>query len=448
MKNVRKIINEIMNEVLGNNATLSSCIDKKLNSSQLNDQDIALVKQEVYGTMRNLIKINYIIYKYNQIKKVDIEVLNILRTSCYEIIFLDKIPEHATCNEAVNLVKIIKKKSATKFVNAVLRNIIRVKNVIEYPKKEDGNIVEYLSVNFSMPEWICETFLDSGYDVSELEKMFDKMNKPSDITLLTNTKCVTRDELEALLRTRGLKFFDGNYIHNSFRVKSMPSIAKMKEYKNGYFYVQDESSMIAGMVLDAKVGEKILDVCASPGGKSIYTAISTNDEVDILCCDVSKEKVKYITQNKKRLKLASIKTKVRDATIYDVSENEKYDKLILDVPCSGLGLLGKKPDIRYNLSPVKVESLVEIQRKIFDTAIRYLKVGGELIYTTCTLNSIENEKNLEYFLNNKAYRLEMVSIDDKLPKGIKESAKGYVKLLPHVHDTDGFFISKMRKLEG
>ena len=176
MKNVRKVINEIMNDVLDKNMNLKESMDKRISDGGIKGPDLGLVKEEVYGTIRNLIKINFVIYKYNTIKKVDKEVLNILRTSVYEILFLDKIPEHATCNEAVNLTKAIRKKSAANFVNAVLRNVIRSKSVIAYPTKADGNMVEYLSVNYSMPMWYCEMMLDH-YPVTELEELFAKMNE-------------------------------------------------------------------------------------------------------------------------------------------------------------------------------------------------------------------------------------------------------------------------------
>ena len=445
MKNVRKVINEIMNDVLGKNENLKVAMERRIKECGLKGPDIGLVKEEVYGTIRNLIKINFVIYKYNTIKKVDLEVLNVLRTSVYEILFLDKIPEHATCNEAVNLTKVLKKKSAANFVNAVLRNVIRCKSVIEYPKKEDGNIVEYLSVNYSMPLWLCEMLLDT-YPVNELEDMFEKMNEESCITLLSNTVYVSKNDLKNALKEVGYEVSDGLYIKEALRLKNMPNMTNLKEYKKGLFYVQDESSMIASSVLDAKLGEKVLDVCASPGGKSIYADIKSGDTLCVVAKDKTNDKVKTIKENIKRLKLNGIETKVWDATVLDESEIEKYDKLIIDVPCSGIGLFSKKPDIKLNASIVEVEELQILQRKIFDTAIKYLKVGGELIYTTCTISKKENEENVEYFLNNKEYDVELVSFKELLPEGIKEDKPGCLQLLPHVHNTDGFFISKMRKL--
>lgn len=445
MKSVRKVINEIMNDVLIKEENLSSSFDKRVKESGIKGNDIGLAKEEVFGTIRNLIKINYVIHKYNNIKKVDMDILNLLRTSVYEILFLDKIPEHATCNEAVNLTKQLKRKSAANFVNAVLRNVTRCKGVIEYPKKEDGDIVEYLSVNYSMPVWIVEMFLDI-YDVNELERMFTVMNSESDITLLTNTLYTTPEKLTAELRAQGLDVAPGRYIKDSLRLRTMPNIAKLNAFKQGYFYMQDESSMIAARTLNPLSGEKVLDVCASPGGKSIYMTIMSGDTLRINARDKSNDKVKLIKDNIKRLKLSSIKAKVFDATKFDNTEEEFYDKLILDVPCSGLGLLSKKPDIRYHSSPDDIEELIALQRLIFDTSIKYLKRGGELIYTTCTLNKEENEKNLEYFLNSDKYKVEMVSIESMLPEGINENGKGYVTLLPHIHGTDGFFISKMKKV--
>ncbi|MCQ2911587.1 MAG: 16S rRNA (cytosine(967)-C(5))-methyltransferase RsmB [Clostridia bacterium] len=445
MKNVRKVINEVMNDVLVKNINLKVAMDQRIKDGGLKGPDVGLVKEEVYGTIRNLNRINYVIYKYNNIKKVDYDVLNLLRTSTYEILFLDKIPEHATCNEAVNLTKSLKKKSAANFVNAVLRNIVRSKQVIEYPLKED-DIVEYLSVYYSMPKWLCEMLLDT-YPVNELEKMFAKMNEESDITLLTNTVYVSKDDLKNALVNNGYEVNDGLYIKEALRLKNMPSMTTLKEYKKGLFYVQDESSMLASKILGAKVGEKILDVCASPGGKSIYSDIISGDTLRIDACDKSNDKVKTIKENVKRLRLNGIKPCVCDGTKFDESKFERYDKLIIDAPCSGIGLLSKKPDIKLNATQMTVEELQSLQREIFDNAIKYLKVGGELIYTTCTISKKENEENLKYFLENENYEVEMVSIKDLLPEGIKEDGTGYVQLLPHIHNTDGFFISKMKKLK-
>ncbi|MCQ2979626.1 MAG: 16S rRNA (cytosine(967)-C(5))-methyltransferase RsmB, partial [Clostridia bacterium] len=366
MKNVRKVINEVMNDVLVKNVNLKVAMDNRIKEGGLKGVDIGLVKEEVYGTIRNLNRINYVIYKYNNIKKVDYDVLNILRTSTYEILFLDKIPEHATCNEAVNLTKSIKKKSAANFVNAVLRNIIRSKQVIDYPLKED-NLVEYLSVYYSMPTWLVEMLLDT-YPVNELEKMFEKMNQESDITLLTNTLYVSKEDLKEALIKNGYEVNDGLYVKEALRLKNMPSMTNLKEYKKGLFYVQDESSMLASKILGAKVGEKILDVCASPGGKSIYSEIKSGDTLMIDACDKTNDKVKTIKENIKRLKLSGIKAHVQDATEFDETKVQKYDKLIIDAPCSGIGLLSKKPDIKLNASQIVVEDLQELQRKIFDNA--------------------------------------------------------------------------------
>lgn len=446
MKNVRKVINEIMNDVLDKNINLKESMDKRIADGGIKGVDVGLVKEEVYGTIRNLIKINFVIYKYNTIKKVDKEVLNILRTSVYEILFLDKIPEHATCNEAVNLTKAIRKKSAANFVNAVLRNVIRSKSVIAYPTKADGNMVEYLSVNYSMPMWYCEMMLDH-YPVTELEELFAKMNEESVITLLTNTVYVSKAELKESLEKNGYEVSDGLYNKEALRLTNMPNMTKLKEYSKGLFYVQDESSMIAASVLNAESHEKIMDCCASPGGKSIFADIISGDTLEITACDKSVDKIKTIKDNIKRLRLKGIETRVQDATVYNEEDFEMYDKLIIDAPCSGLGLLSKKPDIKLNASLPEVEELQQLQRQIFDNCIKYLKVGGELIYTTCTISKKENEENLDYFLNNNDYKVEMVSISDLLPEGVKETGKGYVQLMPHIHNTDGFFISKMRKVK-
>ncbi len=402
-------------------------INKAFAASDLDSRGKAFVTNIVYGVLQNKIRLDYIIQQFSKLpmKKISPDVKNILRMGLYQIIFMDKVPSYAIVDESIKLVRKCKKASSTGFVNAILRNFIRSGDVT-YP----SDFLKYICTYYSYPEWIGKLWQNIYEKDAKLLMESGNMRPP--FTARVNTLKISRDEfIEKTGATPCTICNDGVVLDSGF------SVSDDDMFKNGYYYPQDEASMMPATVLSPQKGETVVDVCAAPGGKTTHMAQLMNNEGKIFAFDIYEHKLKLIEDNAKRLGIDIISPVLQDASEVNGDYIEFADKVLVDAPCSGLGILRRKPEIKYKRMPEDLRSLSELQQKILTTAAKYVKSGGELVYSTCTINPGENENVIEEFLKtNKDFKLIDLNFENS----------PYMKLLPSVHNTDGFFIAKMRRV--
>lgn len=432
-------ITDILSEKGYNNIVLRKTLGQ---NKQLSIVQRGFVTELVNGTLRNLINIDYIINSFSKTKteKMKPVVLNTLRLAVYQIMYMDKVPDSAACNEAVAFIKKKGLAGLSGFVNGVLRNIVRNKGSIKYPD-EKSDPIAYLSVKYSYPEWIIKYWLEE-FDYDSVIKMCAENSLAPRVGICINTNRTDRAELKALLAKDNVAVTDGCISNDSLYISKTSDITQTQAYGKGLFHIMDESSMLAVKILDPKKGNTVIDVCAAPGGKSFYCGYLMQNEGEIISGDVHEHKINLLKEGADRLGLDIIKPVLADAAILDRQFENKADCVLADAPCSGLGLVKKKPDIKYNKTYEDILSLAKLQRDILKTAAAYVKVGGSLVYSTCTVSSKENIENVRWFLDNFDY--EAVDITPLLPDKIKcDTAKdGYIQILPGDFGTDGFFIAK------
>lgn len=434
---------EIVEEKRFSGIVLSELFEKNV----MDKRDRAFVSRVCMGTLERMITIDFILNHFSKMKveKLKKPIRTILRMSVYQIFYMDFVPDSAVCNEAV---KLAKKKGLTGlsgYVNGTLREIVRNKDIVTedsfYPDK-DMMPAEFISAFYSLPLFISKRFVDY-YGIERAEKIALGLIRNPLLTIRVNTLYICKDELKRMFEDNGISVTDAPYVENALEVSEYDLVTSLPGFSEGLFFVQDVSSMLSVKLLNLKKGENVLDICAAPGGKTTAAA-------EILCKlgegrvdsrDISKEKTDRIEENVKRLRLDNVSVKVFDATVFDGEIEDKYDAVICDVPCSGLGIMAKKPEIRYNVTEQSLSELKKLQLQIIDNAVRYVKHGGRLVYSTCTINEDENMKNAEYVINK--YGFKPVNIKELLPKELKERVidDNMIQLLPGVDKCDGFFIA-------
>ena len=354
--------------------------------------------------------------------------------------FMD-VPDAAACNEAVKLASVRGYGSLKGFVNGVLRTAAKKKQKIPLPER---GTAEYLSVVYSHPLWLTRMWI-AYYGYEETEQICAYDNQPPDVSIRVNTLKTNPQALKKKLKQAGVHVAEGRICADALHLTKTADLSRLDAFKEGLFHVQDESSQLAVRVLDPQRGEEILDLCAAPGGKSFTIAEQMENEGSLLSCDIYAHKIDLMEEGAERLGISIMQCRVKDAAAEEESPKQ-FDRVLADVPCSGLGLMRKKPDIRLKKDGNEIDSLTKIQREILGNAAGYVKKGGVLVYSTCTLCRKENEKNLEWFLKDHP-DFTAEDISEFLPEGwdTETAKKGYLTLLPHKTGTDGFFISKLRR---
>ena len=367
-------------------------------------------------------------------------LLAVMRSAVYQMYFMD-VPDSAACNEAVKLAGARGYASLKGFVNGVLRTAAKQKNAIPMPEK---GTAEYLSVAYSHPLWLVRMWM-AYYGYEEAEKICAFDNQSPDVTIRVNTLRTNQKELKEILQAAGVEVRDGMVSENALHLTKTADMSRLDAFQKGLFHMQDESSQLAVKILDPQKGESIMDMCAAPGGKSFTAAEQMENDGKLISCDIYEHKIELMEAGAERLGISMMECKVKDAAEKE-EEHELFDRILVDAPCSGLGLMRKKPDIRLKKDGNEIDSLTGIQREILENAAGYVKPDGVLVYSTCTLCRKENEKNLEWFLKNHP-EFAAEDITSFLPVDwVTETAeKGYITLLPHQTGTDGFFISRMRR---
>jgi len=444
--NTRDIATNIVMDVTQEEAYNNIALKKALQQyNEITIQDKAFITEIVNGTLRNILYIDYIIEQFSSVKlsKIKPLLLNIMRIAVYQIKFMDRVPDSAACNEAV---KISKKRGHTAlsgFVNGVLRNIIRNKDSIKLPD-ENKEPIKYLSVVYSYPEWMVAKFLEE-HNYSFVKELCIKNNSAPDVTIAVNTLKISTEALKEKLENEKVTVEDGKYLKNALHISRTSDLSNLKAYNEGYFHVQDEASQLAIQVLDPQEEDYIIDVCSAPGGKSLICAEKMNNKGIIKARDIYPHKLTLIEESAKRLGIDIIQTQNWDATLLDNDNIARADRVLIDAPCSGFGLIRKKSDIKLKKKVEDIKNLQQIQRKILTVCSEYVKLKGVLVYSTCTMSKEENSDNINWFVENFPFELEDISA--LLPENIDNTTakQGYIQLYPNINDTDGFFIARLRR---
>lgn len=450
MKNTRETAFQILYQVLEEGEYSHLVLAKILKEeADADKRDRAFVTRLVEGTLERLLTLDYML---NQVSKTPVNkmkpvIRTILRMSVYQLRFMDSVPDSAVCNEAVKLAKTKGFHGLSGFVNGVLRNAARRREEWEkenfYPDRKKKP-VQYLSVRYSMPEWLCEYFIrEYGPDTAEKIAMGSQRNPVT--TIRCNRSRISEEELIKRLTSQGLTIEKGIYAENAWYLSGYDMLEKIPEFSEGMFQVQDESSMLVTELAELEKDQLVVDVCSAPGGKALHAANRLKELGGgrVIARDVSEKKTALILENVKRMCADNIEVQVYDATQFDERLAGKADVVIADLPCSGIGIMAKKPEIRYRVTKEDQEELVKLQKEMLSVVHRYVKPGGILMYSTCTINKRENEENAREVCEKYGFVPELKQ--ERLPKELKNTGE-FLQLLPGVHACDGFFIARLRKI--
>lgn len=437
----RELALRILYQINEEGAYANLALDKALFSCDwLDPRDRGLITEIVYGSIKNRGRLDYILDQFasTKVKKMDKWTRNILRMALYQMLYLDKVPDSAAVNEAVKLAK--RYGHVDKFVNAVLRNILRGIETILWPdKKQDP--VQYLVVMYSFPRWIIERFI-SHYGVEQAEQLCVYYNQPAKLWIRTNTLKITRCALKKQLEEVGLVVEESRHTPEGLKITNVENLHQLEAFQKGLFTVQDESSMLVALAAEPLSEQHVLDVCSAPGGKATHMAQLMKNTGHIYACDIHSHRLQLIEENCKRLGITNIETIQQDGTRLTERWTNSFDIVLCDVPCSGLGVLGRRADARWAKELENISGLCYIQNQILEQAAQLVVPGGTLIYSTCTITPEENVKMVEQFLQrHKEFVLDKTLTDCWL--NVEKADTGYVQFLPFVDDMDGFFIARM-----
>ena len=411
-------------------------LDGALKTSELSEADKRFASVLYYGTVERILTLDYIINKYSSkaVDKLDCDVRNILREAVFQLVYMNSVPDNAAVNEAVNLTKAVRKSSASGYVNAVLRSFIRDGKVIKYPKGR----TERMSIEYSCPEWLINQLLDE-HGEEKTESLLKRSVGACRTYIRVNTLKTSADELMVLLKGHGITAERSAYDENCLSVSGTGAVETLDEFCKGLFHVQDLSSQLCARALDAKENDVVLDVCSAPGGKAFTIAENMNDKGTVYAFDLHQKRVGLIASGAERLGITCINAMAQDSTVHNESI-PMADKILCDVPCSGLGVIGRKAEIKYKPKE-SLERLPEVQYSILDASSAYLKKGGTLIYSTCSVSNAENSEVIQKFLLNHT---DFEPVPLLLPDCGEDVCEKTI--FPLDYDSDGFYIAKLRKV--
>jgi 16S rRNA (cytosine967-C5)-methyltransferase len=437
---VRGLAVKVLNRLERSDSYLEKLLDNEMRNSELSGLDKALLYEIVHGVVRWMGRLDWVLngfYK-GQFSKAIPNLKNGLRVALYQILFLDRIPDHAAVNEAVEFVKKLQGQKPADLTNAILRNIIRNKNSIRFPEP-DEDLVGYLSAYYSHPSWMVKRYLER-FGREETEKLLSTNNEKPFLTLRVNALKTEVDEFKELLNSVNLRFTPGKYLKEFIKLQNLTNITAWEYFTKGYFNIQDESAGLACRLLAVEPGMKILDMCAAPGGKTAYIASLIKDQGEITAIDRFESRLAVMKKNLDRLGIQSVKPIVMDAR----DAQGEFDRVLLDVPCSGTGTLSKKPDIKWKKDIFDLKRNKVFQLELLLKAATLVKKGGIVVYSTCSIEPDENFEVVEEFLSqNKNFALQNAA--DVLPGEIV-GENGCVQTLPHKQYMDGAFAAKLLRI--
>ncbi len=435
----REIVLDILVEVLERDGFVHDCLRQALEKYQyLEKPDRAFITRTAEGTVEYLLTIDQVLTSCITIKveKLKPVIRTILRMSVYQILWMDRVPDRAVCDEAVKLTVCRGLGGLKGFVNGVLRSVVR--------RKEEFVFSDW-SLKYSMPSWIVKLWKDQYSDeiVEEMLKGF-LVRRP--VSVRCNLSLASVEKIQESLNRQGVTTVSSSLWPEVLLLEGYDYLEGLHAFQKGWIQVQDPASALVAAAAAPQAGSQILEVCGAPGGKSLHMADLLRTTGMVTVRDLTEEKIHLVRANIARTGFSNIQTQVWDAMILDETWVEKADIVIADLPCSGLGVIGKKPDIKYRITRERIESLIDLQRQILSVASRYVKPGGKLVYSTCTVNVQENQDQRQWFLEN--FPFAPVSLTEILGERINEETlrDGYVQLLPGVYPCDGFFIAVFRKI--
>lgn len=442
--NEREIVLEVLLEITEHGMYSHIVLRDVLNKYQyLEKKERSFITRVTEGTLEHMMEIDYILDQFSKVKvkKMKPVIRNIMRSAVYQMKYMDSVPVSAACNEAVKLAVRKGFGSLRGFVNGVLRNVVRNLDQIEYPTES----LKRLSIQYSMPEWILNLWL-KAYDSDVVEQMLQAFQRETPLTIRCNLRMVTPKQLKEHLEAEGVTVKVHPYLEYAFHISGFDYLGDLESFQNGEFSVQDISSMLVSELAGPKEGDYVIDVCAAPGGKSLHMAEKLNGSGHVEARDLTEYKVGLIQENIERTGLSNVEAVQQDALIFDETSVGKADIVLADLPCSGLGVLAKKTDLKYKATKEGTDSLAKLQREMLKNVQAYVKDEGKLVYSTCTINPAENMDNVHWFLNEYP-EFELIDIHgslcEELQKDVKEN--GCIQLLPGVHQSDGFFLACMKK---
>ena len=442
--NEREIVLEVLLEITEHGMYSHIVLRDVLNKYQyLEKKERSFITRVTEGTLEHMMEIDYILDQFSKVKvkKMKPVIRNIMRSAVYQMKYMDSVPVSAACNEAVKLAVRKGFGSLRGFVNGVLRNVARNLDQIEYPTEP----LKRLSIQYSMPEWILNLWL-KAYDSDIVEQMLQAFQRETPLTIRCNLRMVTPKQLKEHLEAEGVTVQVHPYLEYAFHISGFDYLGDLESFQNGEFSVQDISSMLVSELADPKESDYVIDVCAAPGGKSLHMAEKLNGSGHVEARDLTEYKVSLIQENIERTGLSNVEAVQQDALIFDETSVGKADIVLADLPCSGLGVLAKKTDLKYKATKEGADSLAKLQREMLKNVQAYVKDEGKLVYSTCTINPAENMDNVHWFLNQYP-EFELIDIHgslcEELQKDVKEN--GCIQLLPGVHQSDGFFLACMKK---
>lgn len=419
----------------------------------LEKKERSFITRVTEGTLEHMIEMDYILDQFSKVRvsKMKPVIRNILRSSVYQLRYMDSVPDHAVCSEAVKLA-VRKGFSGLKgYVNGVLRSIARNLDQVKYPQDR----LERMSVQYSMPRWILELWRKS-YTEDLIETMLDYFQQEKKVTVRCCLDRILPEKLKQRLEKQNIRVTEHPWLKYAFTIEGYDYLENIPEFREGLFTVQDISSMLVGEIADPPARASVIDVCAAPGGKALHVSeklrIAAGTNGDAGCVearDLTEYKTELIRENVARLRAGNVRAVCMDASVTDPASEESADLVIADLPCSGLGVLGRKPDLKYRITSKDLEDLAGLQRKILSCVQSYVKEGGELLYSTCTVNPSENIENVHWFLQQYP-EFCLGDIRERLCRELADSVEeeGCIQLLPGIHKCDGFFIARLIKGKG
>lgn len=446
--NTRDLVLSMLKEIYAGNEfshiLLRQVLDKY---DYLESNEKAFIKRLTEGTLERTIELDYVINQFSKapVNKMKPLIRALMRMSVYQILYMDAIPDSAVCNEAVKLAALHKFTSLKGFVNGVLRNIVRKKQDISYPDKEK-DFVQYVSVKYSLPVWMVEHFVaEYGKEKSLFICAGLLQERPVTVRLKETLQEEEKQQLLEEWKKQGICIQPHPYLSYAYVLEKTEGVRNVTGFEEGKVTVQDVSSMLVAHVAGIEPEMKILDVCAAPGGKATHAAQKLKGTGQVIARDLTEYKVNFIRENADRLELSNLVAEEWDACVMDETKKEWADIVFCDAPCSGLGVMGKKRDIKYRLTPESLKEVVVLQQQILSTIWQYVKKEGILMYSTCTVNREENEKQVQWIVDN--FPFEVVSMKESLPKEVQKDESEYgLQLLPGIHETDGFFLCKLKRI--
>ncbi len=437
-------------EIFEQDAHANLVVNKILLQQSLEGPERGLFTELVYGVTRVKNTLDWILSKFlkKDLDRFTPQIRNILRLGSYQLIYLDKIPAYAAINQSVELAKFYGHQGVAGLVNAVLRNVHRQKETIIFPSLEKEP-VNHIALKYSHPEWLVSRWIGE-FGIQATIKLCEYNNRPAALALRVNTLKISREKLLKSLADRGLTATSSNLVPEGIIVSEWPGLENVPEFSDGYFLMQDEGSMLVSHILNPTKDATVIDVCAAPGTKTTHLAQLMQDEGKILAFDIHPHKLKLIEANCKRLGIHSVQVGLGDGRELTKLVQEKVAYILVDAPCSGLGVLGRRADARWRKNPRQLQELPVLQKAILTETARLLAPGGVLVYSTCSIAKEENQEVVAAFLaENRDFYLE--NLNNYLPFLLTDSREvnfakmGMIQFLPQVHGIDGFFIARLRK---